>query len=51
MAQATKNPNQWPKAFVAIFGTALIATCAYLTKEPNIMWTMILLIYLTSNFD
>lgn len=46
------RPNsEWPKAFVAILGTASISAAAYLLNEPNVMWSMLLLIWILSYFD
>lgn len=51
MAQKNNNYSEWPKAFVAILGTASIATGAYYLHEPNIFWAMLLLIWIISFFD
>lgn len=45
------SSNQWPKACVAIFGTASIAAASYFLKEPVVMWSMLLLIWIISYFD
>jgi hypothetical protein len=51
MAQQNNRPSQWPKATVAILGTASISGAAYFLKEPQIMWAMILLTWVLSHFD
>lgn len=45
------NQNQWPKAFVAIFGTAIISAASYLLNVPQMMWYMVLLCWVISYFD
>jgi hypothetical protein len=51
MSQQNNYSKQWPKAFVAIFGTAFISAAAYFLHEPQIMWSMLALIWLISYFD
>jgi len=48
---ANQNNNQWPKAFTAILGTASISAAAYYLHEPDIMFSMIMLIIILSFFD
>lgn len=49
MTQNSKN--EWPKAFTMILGTASISAAAYFLHEPQVMWSMLLLIWLVSYFD
>lgn len=50
MSQDNKS-NQWPKAFATIFGIAAISSVAYFLKEPQVMWSLILLLFLVERFD
>ena len=45
------SSSQWPKAFVAVLGMAAISAGAYLTKEPQIMWAMLPLLWIVNQFD
>jgi hypothetical protein len=49
--EQSNYPSQWPKAIVAILGTASISAAAYFLNEPLIMWSMILLCWILSHFD
>lgn len=48
---AQNQNNQWPKAIVAVLGTVAISATAYFLKEPDVMWSMILLLFLVNSFD
>jgi hypothetical protein len=48
---AQNQNSQWPKAIVAVLGTAAISAAAYLLKEPDVMWSMFLLLFLVERFD
>lgn len=50
MSQPNNYPSKWPKAFVAIFGTASICAATYLLKENNIMWAMVPLVWMIGDF-
>ena len=45
------NSSKWPKAFVAVFGTAALGVTAYFLKEPPVMLGMILLLWMVYSFD
>lgn len=51
MAKEKNSPSQWPKAFVAVLGTTAISAAAYYLKEPDIMFAMILLLFIVNSFD
>ena len=48
---AQNQNSQWPKAIVAVLGTAAISAASYFLKEPDVMWSMILLLFLVNSFD
>ncbi len=43
---AANQQNKWPKASVAIFGSIAIALVAFLLKEPNALWALVLLYWI-----
>jgi len=51
MSKENNYPSQWPKAFVAVFGTAAIGATAYFIKEPQVMWVMLPLLWIIGSFD
>lgn len=51
MSRQVNSPSQWPKAAVAIFGTASISAASYLLKQPDIMLAMFPLLWIVYLFD
>jgi hypothetical protein len=51
MSKENNYPNQWPKAFVVVFGTAAIGATAFFTKEPLVMWAILPLLWAIDSFD
>jgi hypothetical protein len=51
MSQQNNYPSQWPKAFVAVLGTACISAVAYFLKDAEVMWAMVLLIIIIGGFE
>ncbi len=49
MSKENNSPSQWPKAFVVIFGTLVIGATAYYLKEPQVMWSLALLWFITGS--
>ena len=44
------SPSQWPKAFVAMSGLFIIGATAYALKDADVMWSLLLLIWLLDWF-
>lgn len=49
--EQNKKRSQWPKAIVAILGTASISAASYFLVVPQIMWSMIILYFIVDSFD
>jgi len=48
---AQNQNNQWPKAFAIVFGTVALGATSYFTKQPDVMWGMLPLLWMVSWFE
>lgn len=51
MMSKNSNYSQWPKALVAIAGMAIVGSLAYFLHDAEVLWGILLIIWLVSYVD